>query len=308
MTDPTPRVGLVLAGEAREQLQRILCQSGYEVQVGESPGNVLSMANSGRFDAWLICVKEEELLGPLLGTGKFILPAENPPPVQEGPAFDAWAMGLVARLDAALWDRPGSQAPAVSGWDQVKSVWLIAGSTGATPALQQFLNALERPPPVAFLFAQHYDPHQQHQLQDLTLENTAFTLHLANGHHGLRRGRVLVVPPRGKISIERFGAVASSRRPWEPGLSPNLSEVLVTFAAADLPRPGVVMLSGMGSDGVAALEVLAASGFRIWAQSPESAVCASMPRAALETGLVDRVGSPRQLGRALSALYPDCCV
>ena len=116
--------------------------------------------------------------------------------------------------------------------------------------------------------------------------------------------RVVVVPPRSKIRMGAFGDLGSTRSGWGPRYNPDMNELLVMFAAAGLPSPGVIILSGMGGDGAEALDVLDASGCRIWAQCPDTAVCGSMPEAAIATGRVHRRGSPSELGAALQALYP----
>ena len=75
------------------------------------------------------------------------------------------------------------------------------------------------------------------------------------------------------------------------------------LSAAKLPAPGVIIFSGMGNDGAAALPVFAAAGGRVWAQSPASAVCPAMPQAAIDTGLVQQTADPAALASALAALY-----
>jgi len=199
-----------------------------------------------------------------------------------------------------LKEAPG---PVAGRWQDVEAVWVLAGSAGASSAVQQFLNAFEVPPPVAFIYAQHYDPARQEQLLQLTAENPAFQLVLGEGVHNLLPGSVIMIPPRSKVSIGRFGQIASTDISWGKKHTPDIDELLVIFAAANLPSTGVIIFSGMGRDGADALRVLDASGTRIWAQTTESAVCSSMPRAAIGTGLVHRTGTPAQLAAAMTGLY-----
>ncbi len=55
----------------------------------------------------------------------------------------------------------GRSTPTMSNegnrWGEVRGVWLLAGSAGATAAIQAFLNSFTEPPPVAFLYAQHLE-------------------------------------------------------------------------------------------------------------------------------------------------------
>ena len=182
-------------------------------------------------------------------------------------------------------------------------MWVLAGSAGAGQAVQQFLNAFEKTPPVAFIYAQHYNPDMQEQLQQLTLESPAFSLQLCDGTHSLLPGRVLMVPPRNKVRISSKGEMSSTDVCWEQNHSPDIDELLVIFSAANLPNSGVIYFSGMGRDGTDVLNVLDASGTRIWAQTPESAICSSMPQAAIDSGFVHRTGTPKELANGLVQLF-----
>ena len=145
---------------------------------------------------------------------------------------------------------------------------LLAGSAGATSAVQQFLNVFERPPPVAFIYAQHYDPDKQYQLEQYSLQNGAFSLCVGEGTHTMVPGRVIMIPPRCRVRIEDFGRLSSTRAGWGQGHTPDINELLFIFTAARLPAPAVIFFSGMGDDGSAALRVFSTAGGRIWSQAP----------------------------------------
>ncbi len=183
----------------------------------------------------------------------------------------------------------------------VDAVWLLVGSTGAGEALQTFLNGFHKPPPAAFLYAQHYDPSLQEHLRELTLENPAFGLSLIDEHSCLASGKILVVPPRNRVRFADNGCVSPGALGWRNRYSPHIDELLSTYSNASLPTRGVIFLSGMGEDGVRSLQRLSGLGVRIWAQDPASAVCGAMPQAAIETGLVEYVSCPAGLAAAILA-------
>ena len=180
---------------------------------------------------------------------------------------------------------------------------MLAGSAGAGSAVQAFLNSFEAVPPVAFIYVQHYDPKQQSQLQQLTAENPAFTMVLGDAEHTLSPGQLIIIPPRCKVRIDSSGRVCSTEIPWETEHTPDIEELLIIFSAANLPGAGVIFFSGMGRDGTNVLNVLDAAGTRIWAQAPQSAICSSMPQAAIDTGLVHRVDTPQALANEIVKLY-----
>ena len=60
-----------------------------------------------------------------------------------------------------------------------------------------------------------------------------------------------------------------------------------------------MILSGVDSDGAAALQAVKAAGGIAFAQKRETADHPDMPTAAIETGLVDRELSPKEIAHAL---------
>ena len=221
-------------------------------------------------DIWIIDAKAEALYQALVITRKYLLPAENPPLPRDAAKFSILADGIIGQVDKILTadSRQPVDIEAARCWHQVEAVWLLAGSAGASSAIQNFLNAFHELPPGAFIYTQHFDPGMQDQLGQLTLENTSFTLQLSTGMRQLAQGRVLMIPPKTKVTLNSAGELFSTRGSWEDGHTPDINELLFIMAAAELPARGVIFFSGMGNDGAKNLPVLDAVGARVWAQSP----------------------------------------
>ncbi len=111
-----------------------------------------------------------------------------------------------------------------------------------------------------------------------------------------------MVPPKHTVRFESDG-LACLEAPWRGHYAPNFDQLLANFTTAPLPSRGLIVFSGMGDDGTRAMPGLAAAGATLWAQSPASAVCGAMPRAALNTGVVDGDATPQQLALMLQQLY-----
>ena len=304
MRNGPPIIGLMLAGAARDALIVALSQAGYEVQVAANIDRVRALIARHTVDAWIFDARADDVLELLLPTGCFVLPADNIPDSDSTPAMLAWVESLMTQLDAALasggaWDKSST----TDRWGEVRGVWLLAGSAGATSAIQAFLNAFVQTPPVAFIYAQHLDPAQQHHLQSFTVENTLFSLCSSEGVQALQPSRLVMVSPRRKVAVTEFGQLRPARGAWEGQHTPDINELLVILSAVKLPSPGVIVFSGMGNDGAAALPVFTAAGGRVWVQSPPSAICPAMPQAAIDTGLVQKSGDPEELASALEGLY-----
>ncbi|WP_187276459.1 chemotaxis protein CheB [Parahaliea maris] len=186
---------------------------------------------------------------------------------------------------------------------RLEAVWLLAGSAGATVAVQRFFASFRRRPPVAFLYAQHYDPARQEQLRQLTCASDLFQMELIQQRHTLRPGAVLIVPPRCRVGFSAGDVFAEPHSGWGAGHTPDIDELAIIFAAAALPARGLILFSGMGNDGAGSLDVLDTTGCRMWVQEPASAVCRGIPEAALASGLIHRSASPELLASALEQLY-----
>jgi len=304
VSSPRANIGLFLDTAARDAVTAALLQAGYEVHIASNETRLRSMIAGDLVDAWIFDARSEGVLELLLATGCFLLPADNIPGLDNRMHFSSWVGGLITQLDVAL-SRFGTMSgkQEADRWREVRGVWLLAGSAGATSAIQIFLNAFRQPPPVAFIYAQHLDPEQHQQLQNFTPQNKVFSLSTAEGVHTLEPARLTMISPRFKVTLNKFGQLSSTRAQWDGEHTPDINELLVILSAAKLPACGVIIFSGMGDDGAEALSVFAASGGRIWAQSPDSAICPAMPQAAINSGLVQRSGDPATLAAHLGCLY-----
>ncbi|MEZ5503585.1 MAG: hypothetical protein R3E50_13340 [Halioglobus sp.] len=173
MSRTPANIGLVLPGPARDSVVAALARAGYEVHVAVSAERVRTMLARGSVDAWIFDARSEDILEVLLTSGSYLLPADNIPSPAHGVPFSLWVEGLLTQLAVALSGH-GARSGSGEGWRDVRGVWLLAGSAGATAAIQEFLGAFRQPPPVAFLYAQHLDPGQHQQRVDLPCRTRSF--------------------------------------------------------------------------------------------------------------------------------------
>lgn len=297
-------IGVHFHGPALHGVTAALSATGHEVHVAADLTRVESLLQRNAVDAWIVDASAESILDRLLPTGMYVLPADNIPEVSARRLFTGWMDSLLGQLELALL-RPPVVASMRSRqqWQAVQGVWLLAGSAGATDAVQQFLNAFDEAPPVAFLYAQHLDPQLHHQLERFTPQNPLFGFALAEGSHVLAAGQVIMITPRHRVTLHDVGRINCSRVSWGTEHTPDINELIIMLSALRHRERGVILFSGMGDDGSEALPTFDASGGVIWAQSPTSAASVSMPEAAINTGLVERMADPAALAAALSARY-----
>lgn len=297
-------IGIHFTGPALHGVTAALSRAGHEVHVAADTMRVQSMLDKQLVDAWIVEAHAEAVLGQLLPTGCYVLPADNIPDVSSRQRFNLWMDSVLRQLEIALLRPPViASISSRQRWQEVQAVWLLAGSAGATDAVQQFLNAFTEQPPVAFLYAQHLDPQLHHQLERFTLGSDLFSLAVSQGSHALEPGSIVMISPRHKVTLHETGRITSNKEAWNTGHTPDINELLILLSALRVARRGVIVFSGMGDDGREALPTFDASGGTIWAQSPGSAISGAMPSAAIATGLVERVGDPAGLAAAFSARY-----
>ena len=294
-----PDVGISLL------LKDILSGAGYSVHIIEEARCADLVRTKKEIDAWVFDAQSEKVFYALSKTQKILMPVDDIPSPDETVKFANWSRAFLRQINLTTGKNNKNSRAISEDWNLLKGVWVLAGSAGATTAVQTFLNAFTTAPPVGFLYAQHFSVGQQKQLQQLTTENPIFHIDVGIGEHLLAPGRVIMVPPQCKINIEEPGKVTSTHSTWGNHHTPNIDELLVILSAANLPALGVIVFSGMGDDGVKALSVIDAVGGHIWVQSPASSICDSMPKAALKTELVHKTGDPVYLAKALEALYTE---
>ena len=303
---PVIEIGIILSDVRISLLLKgILLDAGYSVLVGEEANCADLVRTKKEIDAWVFDAQSEKIFYALSKTQKILLPVDDIPSPDETVKFRNWSCAFLRQINLTTGKNNKNIRAVGDDWNLIKGVWVLAGSAGATTAVQTFLNAFTTAPPVGFLYAQHFSVTQQKQLQQLTAENPIFKIDVGVGEHKLSPGRVLMVPPQCKIGIMAPGKVSSTQSTWGNHHTPNIDELLVILSAANLPSLGVIVFSGMGDDGVKALPVVDAAGGHIWVQSPASSICDSMPKAALKTELVHKTADPVHLARALEALYTE---
>jgi chemotaxis response regulator CheB len=260
-------------------------------------------------NAWVIdCGDNAEVAEAMSWIDARVLALSNRPEPSQLEGYHHWCNRILSTLDkwtADLWHaQPNPSPTSAGGYARVQGVWILAGSTGALPAVSEFFAALERIPPVAFVYAQHIHADQQNLLTTIGRANRKLVCTLALGRHWLNVGHVLIAPAACRLGFTRQGEVFSVRDSWDTRETPNISQLMMALSGLKPAAAGAIMLSGAGHDGREGLRALHARGTRIWAQDPATAAAPSMPRAAIDQNLASNIASPKELAAALLALYP----
>lgn len=171
----------------------------------------------------------------------------------------------------------------------------IGGSAGALPALLKLFEALPDEPGMAFIVVIHLSPDHESHIAAILGRATSMSVVQVTQKTKLERGHVYVIAP-GVNLVTEDGHV----QPADVGGRRRPSTAIDVFfrALADVHGETAicVVLSGTGSDGaVGVARVKEAGGLSI-AQDPHDAEFAQMPRAVIDTGMIDLILPAADIG------------
>ncbi|AYC31150.1 chemotaxis protein CheB [Pseudomonas cavernae] len=330
MTDKTAGRIAVLADTSlqRHVLQQALAANGYEVVLNSDPARLDedSLAACAA-DLWLVDLAQSEdspLVDSLLERSAApVLFGEGHAPERHSENYPRWERRLVGKLKRLVGDpsqavgpsleallaeaqRPTrlelpkalADTPLVAG-APARQVWLLAASLGGPVAVKAFLDALPGGLPLGFIYAQHIDASFEAALPQAVGRHSQW--HVNPVRHGdpLRCGEVVVVPIQHELGFADDGAMQVGERGWPEPYSPSIDQMMLNLAQHFGAQCGVIVFSGMGSDGSAAAAYVRRQGGAIWTQRADSCVCASMPDSLREGGYSAFSGDPRELAEAL---------
>jgi two-component system CheB/CheR fusion protein len=177
----------------------------------------------------------------------------------------------------------------------------IGASAGGIEAVKKLLQNLTPDAGLAYVLVQHLSPQYDSFLAELLDTSSQIPVLQATEQMRLEPNRLHVIPPNVHMTLAD-GHLHMAPRPADASRYNAIDAFFESLAANAGERAVAVVLSGSASDGAAGLrEVKSAGGLTI-AQDPQTAKYESMPRAAIDTGVVDLVLSPEAIGRELVRL------
>jgi two-component system chemotaxis response regulator CheB len=169
---------------------------------------------------------------------------------------------------------------------------VVAASTGGPNALQELIPALRKDFPLPVLIVQHMPPGFTSSFALRLNERSQLTVLEGCDGMPVRKGIAVVAPGGYHMMVERKGAELVCRLSETPPVRSVRPAADVLFASvADVVGAPVmvVVLTGMGKDGLDGTRLLRAKGAYVIAESRETCVIYGMPGAVVEAGLADEV-------------------
>jgi two-component system chemotaxis response regulator CheB/chemosensory pili system protein ChpB (putative protein-glutamate methylesterase) len=180
---------------------------------------------------------------------------------------------------------------------------VLGASIGGPEAVRDFLGALPAGFPALFILAQHMGEEFLELMSAQLRKSIALTVR--NPSHGERaaHGEVLIVPTTHRLQVDAEGVVTLAHLPEKQPYSPSIDQVLRDAADAFGDKTCAIIFSGMAHDAIEGSKHVKAKGGRVWAQDPDTCVISSMVDGAREAGVVEFLGSPKQLADKMIAEY-----
>lgn len=177
----------------------------------------------------------------------------------------------------------------------------LCGSAGALSAYIQILGSMPPDSGMAYVVLTHRRSGSNYQLIRILSSATTMPVQQIEDGAVLSPNHVHVMPPREDMTSDGLTfrlAPMSTVYGW-----PNRFDIFLRSLAKNTKdRAVTIILSGMASDGSAALGELRIKGGLAFAQS--DAKVGSMPASAVSTGNVDYLCSAADIGTLVSALLP----
>lgn len=192
-----------------------------------------------------------------------------------------------------------SSSPPDSSVDRQFFVVGIGASAGGLRALEEFFENMPTDSSAAFVVVQHLSPDFKSLMKELLGRRTSMEIYQVEDGTVLKPNSVYLIPP-GKNLVadqQRLRLQQQDRNVHSPNWPIDL--FFQSLAQNYIDRAIGVVLSGTGSDGTRGLRAINEAGGIAIAQDPATAEFDGMPKSAIATGIVDRIGSPQELARVI---------
>jgi two-component system CheB/CheR fusion protein len=174
----------------------------------------------------------------------------------------------------------------------------IGASAGGLDPLVRFFESLPPATGAAFVIVQHLSPDFRSLMDELLARHTRLPIHLVEDGMPVEADHVYLIPAKKEMIISG-GRLLLSDRDRQQELTLPIDVFFRALAQDCGSRAIAIVLSGGGSDGSRGIRHVHDAGGLVLAQDLESAQFDGMPRAAIDTGVVDYTLPPQGMPRVL---------
>ncbi|HWI75368.1 MAG TPA: CheB methylesterase domain-containing protein, partial [Baekduia sp.] len=182
-----------------------------------------------------------------------------------------------------------------------KKVVLIATSTGGPRALAELIPSLPSPLGAGGMIVQHMPAGFTASLAQRLDRSSALTVVEAAGGEALKPDTLILAPGGSHLRLGEDGVARLTDEAAIGGLRPRADLTIADAAKLFGERLLLVVMTGMGKDGLEGAREVRARGGRIIAEAESSCTVYGMPRAIVEAQLADEIVPLDQLADAIAA-------
>ncbi|CAH0278468.1 MULTISPECIES: CheR family methyltransferase [Pseudomonas] len=164
----------------------------------------------------------------------------------------------------------------------------IGASAGGLQSIKLFFENMPQDNGMAFVIILHLSPDHQSVADKIIQESTRMPVLQVTETVPIEKNRVYVIPPARRLLMNGNNLEVVENDP-QLGRHASIDLFFRDLAQVHRERAFCLVLSGSGSDGAVGLSRIKEQGGITLAQVPEDAEFDGMPRAAIETGMVDLV-------------------
>jgi two-component system chemotaxis response regulator CheB len=177
---------------------------------------------------------------------------------------------------------------------------LIATSTGGPKALADLIPRLPSPLGIGTLMVQHMPPGFTKSLAARLDQSSKLNIREAEGGEKLDPGVALIAPGGKHMRVLADGRTNLTEEPEIGALRPRADLTIQDAAKVFGERTLLVVMTGMGSDGLVGARELKRRGGRILVEAESTCTVYGMPRAVNEAKLADEVLPLGELAQAIA--------
>ncbi|WP_306114465.1 MULTISPECIES: chemotaxis protein CheB [unclassified Roseovarius] len=178
----------------------------------------------------------------------------------------------------------------------------IGSSAGGLEAIRELVVTLPSDLPVSYVVVQHMSPNHKSLMTELVARQTDLEVADVEDKTVLKPNVIYITPPNNDVIYEDGHLRLREPSPDPASPKPSVNRFLQSLAENHGEKSMAIVLSGTGSDGAYGVQAIREVGGITIAQDTGSAKYDGMPHAAVQTGCVDLILRPLEIGTHLAKI------
>ena len=178
----------------------------------------------------------------------------------------------------------------------------VGSSAGGLEAIRELVSSVPNDMHVSYVVVQHMSPHHKSLMTELVARET--NLSVVDVEDGItpEPNVIYITPPKADVLYEDGMLRLVEPSPEVASPKPSVDRFLLSLADSHGEHSMAIILSGTGTDGAYGVQAIREAGGITIAQGSDSAKYDGMPTAAVQTGCIDLILHPQEIGTHLQKI------